>query len=203
LDVGCGLGLYTQAFRRYSIYVYGVEVELERAIQARGRARGVAQAVGEALPFPDDAFDLIYSHEVLEHVADDRAVVREMARVARPGGYVVTFVPNRLWPWETHGVYWRGRYHLGNVPLVNYLPDPLRNRLAWHVRAYTSRDLARLYRDLPVRLVYHTTIYPGYDNLVHRFGRVGHSLRSLSYRLERLPLFDRLGLSHFWVVQKT
>ena len=119
LDVGCGLGMYTQAFCRYSPHVYGVEIERDRAVQALDRAAGVAQAVGEWLPFPDDTFDVVFNHEVLEHVADDRQVVREMVRVTRLGRYIFTFAPNRLWPWETHGIHWRGRYHFGNVPLVN------------------------------------------------------------------------------------
>jgi SAM-dependent methyltransferase len=202
LDVGCGLGMYTQAFRRYSPHVYGVEVEHDRAVQALGRAAGVAQAVGEGLPYPDGTFDVVFNHEVLEHVADDRQVAREMVRVTRPGRYVVTFAPNRLWPWETHGVHWRGRYHFGNVPLVNYLPDALRDRLAWHVRAYTRRRLCALFRDLPVKVVYHRTVYPGFDNLVHRFPRLGPLARDLVYRLEGGPFVDQFGLSHFLVVQK-
>jgi SAM-dependent methyltransferase len=202
LDVGCGLGMYTQAFRRYSPHVYGVEVEHDRAVQALGRAAGVAQAVGESLPYPDGTFDVVFNHEVLEHVADDRQVAREMVRVTRPGQYVVTFVPNRLWPWETHGVHWRGRYHFGNVPLVGYLPDALRDRLAWHVRAYTRRRLRALFQDLPVRIRYQRTVYPGFDNLLHRFPRLGPSARDLIYRLERWPIADRFGLSHFLIVQK-
>lgn len=202
LDVGCGLGMYTEAFRRYSAQVYGVEVELERAIQAFPRAAGIAQAVGEALPFASDTFDLVFGHEVLEHVADDRQVVREMVRVARPGAHVVTFAPNRLWPWETHGVYWRGRYHFGNIPLVNYLPNVLRNRLAWHVRTYTRRRLLSLFGGLPVRIVHLSTVYPGFDNVVHRSARLGRWVRVVSYRCEHMPILDRCGLSHFLVVQK-
>ncbi|NIU60939.1 MAG: methyltransferase domain-containing protein, partial [Pseudomonas stutzeri] len=62
------------------------------------RAAGVVQAPGERLPFPDATFDVVFSHEVLEHVADDRACVAEMVRVTRPGGRIVVFVPNRLYP---------------------------------------------------------------------------------------------------------
>jgi len=202
LDVGCGLGMYTEALRRCSAQVYGVEVELERAVQALDRATGIAQAVGEALPFASDTFDLVFSNEVLEHVTDDRQVVREMVRVARPGAYIVTFAPNRLWPWETHGVYWRGRYRFGNIPLINYLPTALRNRLAWHVRAYTRRGLLSLFAGLPVCILHLSTVYPGFDNVAHRSARLGHWVRAVSYRCEHVSLLDRCGLSHFVVVQK-
>jgi SAM-dependent methyltransferase len=195
--------MYTRAFRRFSPHVYGVEVELERAVQAIKRTAGVAQSVGEALPFPDGTFDVVFNHEVLEHVTDDQLVAREAVRVARPGGCVVTYAPNRLWPWETHGIYWRGQYRFGNIPLVNYLPDLLRNRLAWHVRAYTRQQLLGLFSDLPIEVRVHRTVYPGFDNVVHRFPALGRVVRAASYQLETWPVADQFGLSHFLVVQKT
>jgi SAM-dependent methyltransferase len=108
LDVGCGLGMYTAAFLRETPHVFGVEIERERALEARERAAGIVQTPGERLPFPDATFDVVFSHEVLEHVADDRACVAEMVRVTRTGGRIVIFVPNRLYPFETHGIFWRG-----------------------------------------------------------------------------------------------
>jgi len=202
LDIGCGLGMYTEAFRRYSPHVYGVEVELDRARYAVSHAAGVAQAVGEALPFSSNTFDVVYNHEVLEHVADDRQVVCEAVRVARAGGHIVTYVPNRLWPFETHGIYWQDTYHFGNVPFINYLPDVLRDRLAPHVRTYTRRDLLRLFSALPVRICLHRTVYPGFDNVIRRFGRAGALVRTVSHALETWPLADQFGLSHFLVAQK-
>jgi SAM-dependent methyltransferase len=201
LDVGCGVGMYTAAFLRETPHVFGIEVECERALEARERAAGVVQAVGERLPFPDAAFDVVFSHEVLEHVADDRACVAEMVRVTRPGGRIVVFVPNRRYPFETHGVFWRGRYHFGNVPLVNWLPTPLRDRLAPHVRAYTAGGLRRLFAGLPVRVVHHTQIFPGYDNVVARAPALGRALRAVTYLLERTPL-RTFALSHLLVVER-
>jgi SAM-dependent methyltransferase len=214
LDVGCGVGVYTVAFLRETPHVFGVEVERERALEAWERAAGVVQAPGERLPFPDATFDVVFSHEVLEHVADDRACVAEMVRVTRrpeagvpphaegrPGGRILVFVPNRLYPFETHGVFWRGRYRFGNVPLVNWLPTPLRNRLAPHVRAYTAGDLRRLFDGLPVRVVHHTVVFPGYDNILARAPSLGRALRAVTYALERTPL-RAFGLSHLLVVER-
>jgi SAM-dependent methyltransferase len=200
LDVGCGVGMYTAAFLRETPHVFGVEVERERALEAQEQAAGVTQALGERLPFPDAAFDVVYSHEVLEHVADDRACAAEMVRVTRPGGHVLVFVPNRLYVLETHGVFWRGRYHFGNVPLVNWLPTPLRNRLAPHVRVYTTGGLRRLFAGLPIHVVHHTQIFPGYDNIVARAPALGRTLRAITYALERTPL-RVFGLSHLLVVE--
>jgi SAM-dependent methyltransferase len=201
LDVGCGVGIYTAAFQRETSRIFGIELEAERALQARARARGVARAVGERLPFADVAFDVVFSHEVLEHVRDDRRCAAEMVRVTRGGGQIVVFVPNRLYPFETHGVYWRGQYHFGNVPLVNYLPGSLRDRLAPHVRAYTARSLRRLFAGLPVRVLHHTRIFPGYDKLAGRSRLLAGFLRGVTYFLERTPL-RALGLSHLLVLER-
>lgn len=200
LDVGCGVGLYLEAFRSVTPHVFGVEIEGERAFQALEHGC-VVQAPGERLPLADHSFDVVLSHEVIEHVADDRACVAEMVRVLGVGGRLVLFCPNRLYPFETHGHYWRGRYHFGNTPLVNYLPDPLRRRLVPHVRAYTGRGLRALFNGLPVRIVRHSTIYPGYDKLAVRRPRLGRLLRWITYRLEHTPL-RHLGLSHLLVVEK-
>lgn len=201
LDVGCGLGLYTSAFRRFTPAVFGVEIELERAVQAVGRAAGVAVSPGEHLPFAADAFDVVFSHEVIEHVDDDALAAREMVRVVRPGGRVAIFCPNRWWPFETHGHFWRGRYHFGNTPLINYLPDRWRDRLAPHVRVYTGRRLRALFAGLPVRVVAHVRIFPGFDNVAARHPGLAHLVRGLTYALEHTPL-QVLGLSHFLVLEK-
>jgi SAM-dependent methyltransferase len=201
LDVGCGVGMYTAAFLRETPYVYGVEIERDRALEARERAAGVIQSPGEHLPFGDATFDVVFSHEVLEHVADDRACVVEMVRVTRPGGHIVIFAPNRLYFFETHGAFWRGRYHFGNVPLINWLPAPLRDRLAPHVRAYTARGLRRLFDGLPARIIHQTQIYPGYDNVVARVPGPGRALRAITYALERTPL-RVFGLSHLLVMER-
>ena len=198
LDAGCGVGMYVAAFRRFTEEAYGVDLD-----PARLRAvKGLFQvATVEALPFADGSFDLVLSHEVIEHVGDDRAAVAEAVRVLKPGGRLVLFAPNRLYFFETHGFFWRDEYHFGNIPLINWLPDFLRNRLCPHVRAYTSRGLRRLVDGLPVRIIAHTHIYPGFDNVVARHPRLGRWLRRVLYTLERTPL-RVLGLSHLLVVER-
>jgi len=202
LDVGCGLGTYVRKLRDFSEQVHGVDIDPEKVAQAQMELEHIHLAPAERLPFADAYFDVVLLHEVLEHVEDDRQAVCEAYRVAKVGGRLVIFAPNRLYPFETHGVYWRGRYHLGNIPLVNYLPDPLRNRLCPHVRAYTGNSLWRLFDGLACRIVVHTQIYPGYDNIAYRHPGVAKVLRNLTYALEDTPL-RVFGLSHLMVVEKT
>ncbi len=204
LDDGCGVGEYLARLAMKANHPHGAEYDVERAIVARRRAppAAVVCAEGERLPYASAAFDLVLSHEVLEHVADDRAAVEEIVRVLRTGGRLVAFVPNRGYPFETHGVYWRGRYVFGNVPLVNYLPRGLRRRLAPHVRAYSRSDLAHLFAKLPIRLISRTVIFGGYDNIIARWPRLGRGLRRTLQTLEHTPL-RAFGLSHVWVLEKT
>ena len=222
---GCGVGMYVRALQQAGAEVWGLDIEHEHAIEAAGNAPGsdICQAAGEYLPYPDGTFDLVLSHEVIEHVDDDRAYAAEMVRVLRPpdlqplsgtiptpytlhptpssGGRAIIFCPNRLYPFETHGHYWRGQYHFGNTPLINWLPDPLRDRLAPHVRAYTKAGLEALFEGLPVRVVHHSAIYPGYDNIVYRRPVLGKWLRRGTYALEQTSL-RWFGLSHLLVVER-
>ncbi len=198
---GSGVGMYVERLAALGGVVYSLDIEYGR-VQA-GVQRGLIGvcSAAEALPFPDRRFDLILSHEVLEHVADDRQAVREMVRTLRPSGRIVLFVPNRGYPFETHGVYWRGNYHFGNVPLVNYLPNWWRNRLAPHVRVYSRRTLDWLFQGQTVRFIQRTIVFGAYDNLIARWPRLGRTLRGFLQGLERTPL-RFFGLSHFWVIEK-
>ncbi|MFN3742226.1 MAG: class I SAM-dependent methyltransferase [Anaerolineales bacterium] len=201
LENGCGIGLYAERLAQAGGQVIGLEYDFERASQAHQRVLRIVNAAGEALPFAEASFDLILSHEVIEHVRDDRQAVGEMLRVLRPGGRLVLFCPNRGYPFETHGIYWRGKYYFGNIPLVNYLPRRWRDRLAPHVRVYTQKDLQALFEGLQVRFIHRTVLFGGYDNLIARFGPFGRLLRSVLQFLERTPL-RVFGLSHFWVAEK-
>lgn len=200
---GCGVGMYVRALQPYAEQVHGIDIEADYLTRAAANApgAGLELAACERLPYPTAAFDLVLSHEVLEHVQNDRAAVAEMVRVTRRGGRIVVFVPNRRYPFETHGHYWRGVYHFGNTPLINYLPDVLRNRLAPHVRTYTATGLATLFVGLPVRIVHLAQIYPGYDNLAGHRPALGRWLRRITYALERSP-FQVFGISHFLVAER-
>lgn len=201
LDVGCGLGLYVRRFRDFSDEVYGVDVDPERVREASRSLPNIEEASAETLPYPEGFFDVVLSHEVLEHVPDDVAATREAHRVLTPGGHLVVFAPNRLYPFETHGMYWQGKYRFGNVPLVNYLPDAWRKRLCPHVRAYTRRGLRRLFDGLSGRFVVHCCIFAGYDSIALTKPALAGFLRRVTYCLEGTPL-QILGLSHFLVYEK-
>ncbi|HXQ32815.1 MAG TPA: class I SAM-dependent methyltransferase [Anaerolineales bacterium] len=209
LENGCGVGMYVEHLSHFGGEVIGLEYDSERAIEARMNSPHILNAAGEFLPLLSSTFDLILSHEVIEHVQDDRAAIREMVRTLRspdpasgkPGGRIVLFCPNGGYPFETHGVYWKGKYYFGNKLFVNYLPRALRDKLAPHVRVYSKRDLQKLFDGLPVKFIERTIIFGAYDNIIARFGSLGKILRGVLQFLEQTPL-KMFGLSHFWVVEK-
>ena len=206
LDIGCGIGAYVRKLEEFSDHVYGIDIDSARVRQGRTglpdrQAGTLAVAVSETLPFAGGAFDLVLLNEVIEHVRDDRQTLREACSVVRPSGHVVLYAPNRFYPFETHGVYLGKRFVFGNIPLVNYLPDHLRRRLVPHARAYTARGMRWLIDGLPAELVVHTQVYPGFDNIAARRGRLGQALKAIFYRLERTPM-RVFGLSHFLVLRK-
>ena len=164
---GCGIGMYVRALQQAGAEVWGLDIEHEHALEAVDNApgSGICQAAGEHLPYPDGTFDLVLSHEVIEHVEDDRAYAAEMVRVLRPpdlqplsgkiptpytlhpspstGGRAIIFCPNRLYPFETHGHYWRGQYHFGNTPLRS-TGCPIRCAIGWRrMCARTQRPVWR------------------------------------------------------------
>lgn len=106
LDAGCGTGANLQLLQARG-HAIGVDIS-EQAI-AFCRARGIPSdraflASLSALPFPDEAFDLAVSFDVICNIPDDAAAFAELARVLKPGGRFITQLPAYPWLWSTHDV---------------------------------------------------------------------------------------------------
>jgi len=100
LDVGCGGAWLGDHFERYT----GVDVSAEAV--AAGQERGIEVLhidPGQALPFPNESFDGVVLKDVLEHVGDPVALVRDVHRVLRPGGKVFASSPDaQRWVWDDY-----------------------------------------------------------------------------------------------------
>jgi SAM-dependent methyltransferase len=201
LDVGCGLGMYVEKFRQFSSDVHGVDIDADKVAQAGLRLPNIRQAPAEALPYPDNSFDVILLHEVIEHVDDDHATIREAYRCLAPGGQIIIYAPNRLYPFETHGFYLFGHYFFRLLPFVNWLPDAIRDLFCPHVRIYTARKIRRLFDGLAVRFDAESHIFPGLDNVAARRRTLGPWLHATVDWLESTPL-RCFGISHFIVARK-
>ncbi len=99
LDVGCGAGNMFHHLARYGS-VQGLDNNPKPLAVARQRGYAVQEGLATAMPFPDEQFDLIAALDVIEHVPDDAAVLRECWRVCRPGGFCIITTPAFQWLWS-------------------------------------------------------------------------------------------------------
>lgn len=94
LDVGCSSGAFLAAAAAEGLTVAGVEPSPEAAESARRAGFDVFTGLLEDAGHPDGSFDLVTLVEVLEHLADPGALLRECRRILRPGGIVLVTTPN-------------------------------------------------------------------------------------------------------------
>jgi 2-polyprenyl-3-methyl-5-hydroxy-6-metoxy-1,4-benzoquinol methylase len=139
LDLGAGDGAFAEALVAAGARVAGVDVAEEALRRARARAPGADLrriAEGAPLPFEEDAFDVVWAGEVLEHVADVAGLLAEVRRVLRWGGTLLATTP-----------------HHGRAALVALALRPggaLEEHFdprADHLRFFTARSLRELVAD--------------------------------------------------------
>jgi SAM-dependent methyltransferase len=102
LDAGCGSGRNMVELAAHGT-VTGIELSQASVARARERATGevIAGSVLE-MPFDAGSFDLAASLDVIEHLEDDLAALRELRRVVAPGGSLLVTVPAYQWLWSGH-----------------------------------------------------------------------------------------------------
>lgn len=122
LDAGCGTGglIRRLAPRRPAWRWTGVDLEPLASALASERTGGraeIREASVTALPFGNGTFDAVVSADVLYHVDDDAAALREFFRVLKPGGVAIVNVPAYRWLWSYHdvAVHSRRRYARGET----------------------------------------------------------------------------------------
>mgnify|MGYP003693889759 CR=1 FL=1 len=99
LDVGCGTGANLALLSEFG-EAEGVDVSPDALAFCRKRGlENVRLGAAESPPWEDDEFDLVTAFDVVEHMDDDVAGLREMRRVLRPGGRLLLFVPTFMFLW--------------------------------------------------------------------------------------------------------
>jgi SAM-dependent methyltransferase len=120
LDVGCGTGANLLMLSQFGD-AEGVDVSEDALAFCRERGlEKVKLGAAEELPYDDGTFDLVTALDVVEHLDDDLAGLREMRRVLRPGGHVLLFVPTFMFLWglQDDVSNHRRRYRLGELRRV-------------------------------------------------------------------------------------
>ena len=184
LNVGAGQGSFSRLLSTRGFAVTSAEVSRAAVDVLRRRAPGeVVEADAASLPFPDETFDVLVLGEVLEHLEDDVAALREGRRVLRSGGLVAVSVPRNP-AWFSSSDRWAG-----------------------HLRRYTREALLGIFRDagltvercvawgFPVSALYHRTIY---ERHLDRRGAAPATARQRPAVavLRALLQLDRLFLGH-------
>jgi 2-polyprenyl-3-methyl-5-hydroxy-6-metoxy-1,4-benzoquinol methylase len=204
LDAGCARGAYVEAILRRTPHVVGVEYN-PSAVEAFRQRTGLTDVVrvGDIanLEFDDHSFDVVLLNEVLEHVPDDMATLRELHRVLRPGGVLALLSPNRLYPFEQHGLKTRnGRVIAHYVPLIPYVPLLVGKRLfRYTARNFWPWQLRRMVVQAGFEVTHQSYLWQTFEGLSSATPRwlraLAPVLRRLSFMLERIPGVRRLGIS--------
>jgi len=212
LDCGCGAGDYVHAFSTLqAAAAVGVEYQAAK-LWGRERRESSAQLAAadvERLPFPDDSFQLAIANEMLEHVPDDASGLLEMRRVLEPGGLLVVFSPNRLYPFETHGVSLKrsGRKVPHYVPAIPYIPLRVGHLwLRYWARNYWPWELRRRIGEAGFAIEKRAFVWQTFENISgHQPQWMTHvrgSLRRAANLMESTPGLRWFGVSQMLAARR-
>jgi SAM-dependent methyltransferase len=108
LDIGCGRGEFLRGFINCGVQGFGVDRSLAAQKYCPQAELRTADLETSALPFDDNTFDVVYSKSVIEHFYYPEKLVKEIYRVLKPGGLVITLSPD----WEfNYRIYFEDYTH--------------------------------------------------------------------------------------------
>ena len=193
LEIGCGIGTDGVQFARAGANYTGVDlttaaVELaEKNFELRGLAGSFETADAERLPFPDDSFDVVYSHGVLHHTPDTIKAISEVHRVLRPGGKAIVML------------YHRNSYnHAVNIRLLRRVGAYL---LRWNsgvraVHSLTGEPISSLQEHAAMLRTDQQHYFDAQEFLNNNTDGIGNPLARVYSRKEALELFKDFSRTH-------
>jgi SAM-dependent methyltransferase len=215
LDLGCQHGLMTGLFDRAGWSFIGVDINPEslRIVHAAHRRWPLARVNAGALPFPNEYFDLINFSEVIEHLSDPRAALREIRRCLRPGGLLFLTTNNR------HGLLWSDWMNPLSVmekliglawPAVLPPPGLVWSHetlgLSYYHTNFTADEIQELLRKAGLEIAWwrsyhhlgeaHHSFLKLFPNWTER--RAAGVLHAVDRICNRVPLLNRLGM--YWLI---
>jgi 2-polyprenyl-6-hydroxyphenyl methylase / 3-demethylubiquinone-9 3-methyltransferase len=151
LEVGCGRGFYLQALSYFSFLkeIHGIDLNKQYLAKAKKvcKDKRITLQKGSIyeLPYPAGSFDFVLASEILEHLTDDAAALKEIKRVLKPGGTLVITVPNEQFPFLWDPLNWI---------LMRVFNTHVNKNIWWlagmwadHEKLYTKERLARTVRN--------------------------------------------------------
>jgi len=150
LDVGCGNGVYTIEMAKIARFVFGIDPNekfLREAIELREK-ECVANVEFKCCKIEelkcDEKFDVAVMIEVLEHV-DEKVVLKRVNELLVDNGHLILFLPNKLYPFETHGmnIFGRNLHFKGSIPFLSWAPEFIRRRVV-NEKIYTKKKFREI-----------------------------------------------------------
>lgn len=197
LDIGIGYGLYSSILIEKSKYIYGIDLNKENLYVSKKNVDSdkflPIFCTANKLPFTNDSIDLIICIETYEHLTDGFKVLSEIHRVLKTGGHLITTVPNRLFPFETHGIKIGkrviGSFGLG-FPLLTYVPNFLRNIFST-VSVFTPWNFEKILDNANFKVEKCDYFMPNFDVInrnIPKLSFIINKIQNLLESIERTPL---------------
>lgn len=206
LDLGCANGVYTAEISKIAGSVLGIEVN-EKYLQDAIRLKNDNNI--ENLEFRcckiedldcEEKFDAVIMIEVLEHVSDEATILQKIGDCLKDDGCFILFAPNKLYPFETHGMGLFGRNvnFKGSVPFLSWAPGFVRKHFL-DVRIYTRSGLRRLLKNNGLDIIVFDYFLPPLDRIN---AKTAKPLRKFLRIADRTPL-KIFGISIFCIAKKS
>jgi ubiquinone/menaquinone biosynthesis C-methylase UbiE len=216
IDCGCGRGAYVLAMLDLGLDAWGIEVNRDKVTEFKQKhptasRERVSLGSIQAMHFANGSFDIALLNEVIEHVPDDTTALSEINRVLRQHGTLIIFAPNRLFSFETHGVYIKNRQNHRSippyVPFIPYIPLSIGQKVFYYwARNYWPGELRRLVRNSGFTITHTGYLWQTFENIsgqqptvIKMFSPV---FRKTAALLEKVPVVQAMGISQVIIAEK-
>jgi hypothetical protein len=187
IDCGCGRGAYVLAMLDLGLDAWGIEVNRDKVTEFKQK------------------------HPTASRVPDDTTALSEINRVLRQHGTLIIFAPNRLFSFETHGVYIKNRQNHRSippyVPFIPYIPLSIGQKVFYYwARNYWPGELRRLVRNSGFTITHTGYLWQTFENIsgqqptvIKMFSPV---FRKTAALLEKVPVVQAMGISQVIIAEK-
>lgn len=201
LDLGCGFGGYWKfALEMEAKSVIGCDFLKGYLLKARNLE--CVQSDAHNLPFRDSSFDIVLLIEVLEHIPNPMKALQEIRRVSKKHSFFLISVPNKFYPFETHGFHGfevdRVVISGVGIPLLSWAPQFIRNHVE-RTHICTGKSLTKILKDVgfQVHVIDHKmpTLEGFFLCDTVKKSRLRKPLGEIFAKFESLPFFKHFGVS--------
>jgi SAM-dependent methyltransferase len=188
LDVGCGDGSFTIPLADNFKKVVAIDVQQNFLDSFKAKVLGtdkfeILNMSAEKMDFENNTFDAIITIETIEHIPDLQKAASEFYRVLKPGGELIITCPNRLFPFENHGMRIGKREFHTRIPLLTYFPF-LHSKYSL-ARVFTVSSLHKLFVPIGFKKEKIDFIWPTFEHGGNIFTPVLRPLFKVMRLMER------------------